>query len=62
MDSIRDVGGDKTLLIIAHRLTTLKECDTIFVLEQGKVVDTGTYEELLSQNETFRAFAKLAPN
>lgn len=62
MDSIRDVGGDKTLLIIAHRLTTLKECDTIFVLEQGKVVDTGTYEELLAGNATFRSFAKVAPN
>lgn len=59
MDAIRKVGGDKTLLLIAHRLTTLKECHTIFMLERGKIVDSGTYDELIEKNQTFRSFAKI---
>jgi ATP-binding cassette, subfamily C, bacteriocin exporter len=39
-----------TVIIIAHRLTTVMNCDSIFVMEQGKVVQQGTHEQLLAQD------------
>ncbi|HOO70798.1 MAG TPA: hypothetical protein PK926_03475 [Spirochaetota bacterium] len=35
-----------TIIMIAHRLTTLKKCDIIYVMKKGKIVESGTYEEL----------------
>jgi ABC-type multidrug transport system fused ATPase/permease subunit len=43
-----------TVLIIAHRLTTVKDCDKIFVLKKGTIVDSGTYEELSKNSEEFK--------
>jgi ABC-type multidrug transport system fused ATPase/permease subunit len=59
MEAIYNLSGTKTILIIAHRLSTVQKCDKIFVLNEGKLVEEGTYDELL-MNEEF--FAKhLAP-
>jgi len=60
MDSIRNLSGQKTILLIAHRLTTLKQCDTIFLLEEGKLIDEGTYHSLMDTNITFRRMAREA--
>ena len=54
MDSIQGFLGKKTLILIAHRLTTIKKCDEIFMMENGKIVDQGKYEYLLSNNEKFK--------
>ena len=40
---------NKTSLIIAHRLSTIEDSDLIYVLDKGKVVDTGTHEEFLDK-------------
>ncbi len=50
-ESIRSLSGTKTMIIIAHRLTTVEHCDRIYLLEQGKVVKAGTYAEVV-QGET----------
>ena len=44
----------KTIIIIAHRLSTVKNADTIIVLEEGKMVETGNHEELLLANGVYR--------
>jgi len=44
--------------MVAHRLTTLKECETIFLLEEGRLIDQGTYDHLMATNMTFRSMAR----
>jgi ATP-binding cassette, subfamily B, bacterial PglK len=46
MNSIAQLSGDKTILMIAHRLSTLRNCDVIYLLEQGRIASSGTYDEL----------------
>lgn len=48
-----------TMLVIAHRLDTLKVCNQINVLEKGHIIGQGNYSELLDSNETFRKMAKI---
>lgn len=57
MEAIRDFSGKKTLIMIAHRLNTVQNCDQIFMLEKGKIVDSGTYKSLLTSNEQFKKMA-----
>jgi ABC-type multidrug transport system fused ATPase/permease subunit len=54
MDSINKISEDVTIIIIAHRLTTIKKCDKIFLLEKGLIKNEGTFEELMNINENFR--------
>lgn len=57
MDAIHDFSGTKTIIMIAHRFTTVQKCDMIYFMEQGKVVDQGTYNELFERNDVFRKMA-----
>ena len=50
--------GVYTILIIAHRLSTGKDCDKIYVLENGKIVGEGTHKELLKNNEYYQKLYK----
>ena len=54
MDAIEELSSDLTILLIAHRLTTVRRCDTIVELEHGHVVAQGTYEQLLECSPSFR--------
>ena len=47
VDEIKRLKGQITTIIIAHRLTTVQYCDRIYVLEEGKVVSSGTPKEML---------------
>ncbi|NHA15379.1 ABC transporter ATP-binding protein [Thioalkalivibrio sp. XN279] len=60
MSAVHNLGGSKTVIMIAHRLSTVRNCDTIFLLEQGRLVDSGTYEELSERSDRFRAMAQAA--
>jgi ATP-binding cassette, subfamily B, bacterial PglK len=50
METIENLGGDLTILIIAHRLTTLKGCDKIISLEANNTIKVLTYEEVMNSN------------
>lgn len=57
MDAIRNLGHRKTIILVAHRLTTVKQCDHIFMLDHGRLSASGTYEELLGKSHEFRLLA-----
>jgi ABC-type multidrug transport system fused ATPase/permease subunit len=57
MDAVKNLGHAKTIVLIAHRLTTVQDCDTIFMLERGRLVAQGSYDELLQTSHKFRAMA-----
>lgn len=55
MEAVRNLGNEITTILIAHRLSTVKECDTIFLLDKGYVKAQGTFLELVEQDVSFRA-------
>jgi ATP-binding cassette subfamily B protein len=59
MDSIEALDRGLTIVMVAHRLTTVKRCDVIFELGQGRVVAEGTYEYLLKHSPSFRGMANV---
>jgi ABC-type multidrug transport system fused ATPase/permease subunit len=54
MNSIVNKMGKKTIIIVAHRLSTIKQCDKIFFLNNGKLEQEGSYENLYENNQNFR--------
>jgi len=59
LEAMENAAQMKTLIIIAHRLPTVKNCDQIYLLDRGKIVAWGKYEELLESNRQFREMAKV---
>lgn len=56
MQAVNALQGTKTIIMIAHRLSTVRNLDQIIMLEQGRVKAQGTYDELSAQNHAFRNF------
>lgn len=54
-ESINKLSGEKTVVIVAHRLSTIINADKIFFLENGKIIDSGTFNELKERNNKFKA-------
>ena len=53
-ESIDNIKGKSTVVIVAHRLSTIKNVDKIFFLEHGEIADSGTFEELYKRNKKFK--------
>lgn len=53
LNALEDIRKDRTVIMIAHRLSTVKSCDCIFVLEKGRVVEAGTHDGLLGTNGAY---------
>lgn len=62
MRAIDNLPGSKTLIMIAHRLTTLRGCDRILVLDRGKIAAFSTWDELMQTDDTFQKMAQSAPD
>ncbi len=60
MDTIHALAGKKTIIIIAHRFSTIKQCDKIFIIKDGTLLDSGTYDSLLNTQQYFKKLGKLA--
>jgi ATP-binding cassette subfamily B protein len=58
MDAIEGLGRHLTIVLIAHRLTTIRSCDIVVLLEHGRVVSQGTYDQLLECSSSFRKMAR----
>lgn len=51
--ALERIAVGRTMLIIAHRLSTVRNCDLIYVLDQGRIVEAGTHDELVSSNAQY---------
>jgi ATP-binding cassette, subfamily B, bacterial PglK len=60
LQAIKSASETRTVIMIAHRLNTLKECDQIYLLEEGEIVGQGTYDTLMETNHRFQSMAKVA--
>lgn len=52
--AVSHITKNKTVIVIAHKLNTIKDCDNILVFDKGKIVEQGTHEELLKQNGHYK--------
>ena len=58
MEAVANLGGVKTVVMIAHRLSTVRACDRIYLMERGRVTAAGGYDALIEESETFREMAE----
>ncbi len=52
--AVSHITKNKTVIVIAHKLNTIKDCDNILVFDKGKIVEQGTHEELLKKNGYYK--------
>ncbi|HRX22452.1 MAG TPA: ATP-binding cassette domain-containing protein, partial [Syntrophomonadaceae bacterium] len=62
MEALEAAAAVKTLVIIAHRINTVRNCDTIIMLEEGKVEAVGNYHDLLNRSDKFKTLAAARQN
>ena len=55
--TLASMHGRRTIIIVAHRLSTIRGCDRIFFMDAGKIIDSGRYDELYGSCPQFRAMA-----
>lgn len=58
MEAIYELGGSRTILLISHRLSTVQRAHKIFLLESGRLVNEGNYDELLSSSQSFQTMVQ----
>ena len=59
LDHLKALDQFKTLIIVSHRISALRDADTIYVFDQGKIVEQGTHAELIQQGNLYARLAKM---
>jgi ATP-binding cassette, subfamily B, bacterial PglK len=58
-ETVKQLKKQKTIILIAHRLSTVQDCDRIYLVDNGKIIDNGTFESLEKNSSIFRKIANL---
>jgi len=58
LKALENTARLKTLIVIAHRVVTVKKCDQIYIINKGRIISSGSYNELLESDITFQKMAK----
>ena len=53
MDAVNNLSKDITIVLIAHRLNTVKNCDIVIKLDKGQIINHGTFDDLINRNKLF---------
>lgn len=53
MNNIEPIAEGRTMLMIAHRLSTVRDCDAIIVIDRGRIIEAGSHDELMKQNGVY---------
>ena len=59
LGAMENAAKTKTLIIIAHRITTVKSCDVVYMINRGRIIDSGTYNELMASNLEFQNMGRV---
>jgi len=59
MEAIDQLSRQKTIILVAHRISTLRDCDRIYLFDRGQLSASGTYRDLIAESKEFRAMAKV---
>jgi subfamily B ATP-binding cassette protein MsbA len=57
--ALNELMQNRTSIVIAHRLSTIRQADCIYVIEEGKILEFGTHQELLSQNGAYKRMLEI---
>ena len=58
-ESVEALKGEMTILVIAHRLSTVRQADRILVFEEGRMIASGTHDELMKDSDLYARFASI---
>jgi subfamily B ATP-binding cassette protein MsbA len=58
IETLRSLKGQRTIIVVSHRLSTVADCDVIYVMESGKVIESGTHAQLLAQKGPYFRMAR----
>jgi ATP-binding cassette subfamily B protein len=57
-ETLKSLKGARTIILVSHRLSTVADCDRIFVMDEGKIVEQGTHDELVAKRGMYFRMAK----